>query len=94
MPTIKCWQNLGSTMDKTKDMIPKECRFGYTCFTSLATIGGNLYTINPNNLNRVHKDSKDILLVIIILGPKYVDVSMLGHGCGVSQYPQFYDTIK
>ena len=20
------------------------------------------------------------------------DVSMLGHGCGVSQYPQFYDT--
>ena len=22
------------------------------------------------------------------------DVSMLGHGCGVSQYPQFYDEIK
>ena len=22
------------------------------------------------------------------------DVSMLGHGCGVSQYPQFYDRIK
>ena len=22
------------------------------------------------------------------------DVSMLVHGCGVSQYPQFYDTIK
>ena len=22
------------------------------------------------------------------------DVSMLGYGCGVSQYPQFYDTIK
>ena len=22
------------------------------------------------------------------------DVSILGHGCGVSQYPQFYDTIK
>ena len=22
------------------------------------------------------------------------DVSMLGHGCGVSQYPQFYDTNK
>ena len=22
------------------------------------------------------------------------DVSMLGHGCGVSQYPQFYDTKK
>ena len=25
---------------------------------------------------------------------KYVDVSILGHGCGVSQYPQFYDRIK
>ena len=22
------------------------------------------------------------------------DVSMLGHGCGVSQYPQFYDRTK
>ena len=25
---------------------------------------------------------------------KSADVSMLGHGCGVSQYPQFYDTNK
>ena len=25
---------------------------------------------------------------------KSSDVSMLGHGCSVSQYPQFYDTIK
>ena len=25
---------------------------------------------------------------------KSSDVSMLGHGCGVSQYPQFYDKIK
>ena len=24
---------------------------------------------------------------------KYADVSMLGQSCGVSQYPQFYDTI-
>ena len=23
---------------------------------------------------------------------KSADASMLGHGCGVSQYPQFYDT--
>ena len=49
-------------------MTPKECRIGDTCFTSLATIGGNLYTRHPNNLNHVHKDSKDLLLVIIILG--------------------------
>ena len=25
---------------------------------------------------------------------KSADVSMLDHGFGVSQYPQFYDTIK
>ena len=25
---------------------------------------------------------------------KYADVSMLGHGCGVSHFPQFYDNIK
>ena len=25
---------------------------------------------------------------------KSADVLMLGHGCGVSQYPQFYDKIK
>ena len=25
---------------------------------------------------------------------KSADVSMLGHSCGVSQYPQFYDTKK
>ena len=25
---------------------------------------------------------------------KSADVLMLGHGCGVSQYPQFYDRIK
>ena len=48
-------------------MIPKECRIGETCFTSLATIGGNLYTRHMKNLNHVHKDSKDLLSVIIIL---------------------------
>ena len=49
-------------------MIPKECIIGDTCFTSMATIGGNLYTRHVNNLNRVHRDSKDLLSVIIILG--------------------------
>ena len=49
-------------------MIPHECRIGDTYFTSLATIGGNLYTRHPKNINNVHKDSKYILSVIIILG--------------------------
>ena len=34
----------------------------------MGTIGGNLYTRHAKNLNHVHKDSKDILPVIIILG--------------------------
>ena len=34
----------------------------------MATIGGNLYTRHPKNLNHVHKDSEDLLSVIILLG--------------------------
>ena len=67
MPTIKYWQNLGSNMDKAKEIIPKEFRIGDTCFTSLANIGGNLYTRHVKNNNNVHKDSKYLLSVIIIL---------------------------
>ena len=59
-------------MDKAKEKIPKYCRIGDTCFTSFATIGGNLYTIHPNNLNHVRKDSNNLLSVIMILG-KYVN---------------------
>ena len=55
-------------MEKAKQKIPKECRIGDTCQTSLATIGGNLYTRHAKSLNHVHKNSKDILSVIIILG--------------------------
>ena len=68
MPTIKYWKILGRTMEKAKEMIPKECRIGDTCFTSLETIGGNLFTRHPKNLNHVHKDSNDLLSVIIIFG--------------------------
>ena len=68
MPTIKYWENLGSTMDKEKEKIPRVCRIGDTFFSSLATIGGNLFTIHTNNINHVHKDSNNILSVIIILG--------------------------
>ena len=62
------WLNLESIMDKAKEMTQKEFIIGDTCFTSLATIGGNIYTIHVKNLNHVQKYSKDILSVIIILG--------------------------
>ena len=55
-------------MDKAKEIITKQCRIGDTCLTSSATIGGNLCTRHVKNLNHVHKDSKDLLLVIITLG--------------------------
>ena len=54
--------------DKSKEKIPKQYRIGDTCFTSLVNIGGNLFTRHPNNLNRVHKDSNDLLSVIITPG--------------------------
>ena len=60
--------NVSTDLDNAIEMIPNECRICDTCFTSLATIEGNLYTRHPKNLNHVHKDSKVILSVIIILG--------------------------
>ena len=63
-------------------MIPKECRIGDTCFTSLATIGGNLYTRNPNNINHVHRDSNNLLSVIIIGSGRYVGGWVRGVGGG------------
>ena len=71
MPTIKHWKNLGIFMDKSKEKILKQCRIGDTCFTSLETIGVNLFTRHPKNLNIVHKDSNYLLSVIIILGKKF-----------------------
>ena len=68
MPNMTFWKNLGRTMEKANKMIPKECRIGDTCFTSLGTIVGNLYTRHLKNLNNVHKESKDLLSAIIILG--------------------------
>ena len=59
-------------MNQSKSMIPVQCRIGDSCFTSLATIGGNLYTRHLKSLNHLHKDSKYLLSVIIILG-KYVN---------------------
>ena len=71
MSTIKYWQKLGSIMDKSKEKISKECRIGDTYFTSFATIGGHLYTRHANNFNHVHRETGDLLSVIIILGTDF-----------------------
>ena len=54
-------------MHNAKDRIPKQCRISGTCFTILVTIGGNLYMRHPKNIKHVHKNSNDLLEVIIIL---------------------------
>ena len=55
-------------MYTAEEKIPKQFWFGDTFFTSLATIGGNLFTRHPKNINRVHKDSNYLLSLIIVLG--------------------------
>ena len=37
-------------------------------FSSMAVIGGKIYSNYPKNLNHVHKDSKDMVYVIITMG--------------------------
>ena len=37
-------------------------------FTFMAVIGGKLYSNQPKNLNHVHKDSKDMVSILITLG--------------------------
>ena len=67
MRTIQYCQNLGSIIDEAKENIPKQCIIGDTCFTSIATIRGNLYTIHARNPTHVQRYSKDLLSMIIIL---------------------------
>ena len=37
-------------------------------FTSMAVVGGKLYSNHPKNLNHVHKDSRDMVSIIITMG--------------------------
>ena len=61
----------GKKLEKGKEMLPSTCRIGGNLFTSMAVIGGKLYSYNHKNLNHVHKDSKYLVSVIITLG-KYI----------------------
>ena len=57
----KILAELGKILDTAKEKIPKQCRIGDTCFTSLAATEGILHTRHKNNLNLVHKEVNDIL---------------------------------
>ena len=51
-----------------KEKIPSKFRIGETCFTFIAVIGGKLFSNHPQNMNHVHKDTMDLLSVILTLG--------------------------
>ena len=85
MTTSQYWHHLGIKMDKEKQKIPKQCIIGDTCFTSLANIGGNLFTRHPNNLNHLHRKSNNLMSVIIILGTNIHG----GETVVVGRYPTF-----
>ena len=49
--------------DSIKIKILLQCRIGETCFTSRAVIG-KIYSNQPKNMNHVHNNSTELVLVI------------------------------
>ena len=56
--------------------IPKQYIIVDACFTSLATIRGNLSIRHPKNLNHIHAYRKNPLLVILMLGNNFMMTKM------------------
>ena len=52
----------------SKRKIPSKFRIGYKRLTSIAVIGGKLFSNHLKNMNHSHKDTKDLVSVIINLG--------------------------
>ena len=61
------WKTL-KKIEKSKEILPSKCIIGKTIFTSMAVIGGRVFSNHPINLNHLHKDSKYLVSVIITLG--------------------------
>ena len=61
----------GEILDTAKENIPKQFIIADTCFTSLATTGGGLFTRHAKDIIHLHNDSNDLLLVITILGTDF-----------------------
>ena len=66
--TKKYWFILKKNLTIAKEKILSKYRIGETCFTSIAVIGGKLFSNHPKNMNHVHKYTKYLLSVIITLG--------------------------
>ena len=77
-----------SSIKKTPEVI--------ICTLSFILICLSLLEIWKELLMREHEKQPCIICTILVgrHNYKYADISMLVHGCGVSQYPQFYDIVK
>ena len=52
----KYWKTLKDCLTEAKEKIPSWCRIGGNFFTSITFIGRKLYSNNPKNMNRDHKE--------------------------------------
>ena len=55
-------------LTKAEEKIPSKCRIWEKCGTSIAAIGGKFSSNNPKNMSHVHKDTNDLVSVIMTLG--------------------------
>ena len=70
--TNKYWFSLKENLQQQNKKIQSKYRIGKTCFTSIAVIGGKLFSNKPKNMNYVHNDTKDLFSVILTLVTKPV----------------------
>ena len=62
---IQYWTTLKEKPDTTKEILPSTCRNAETIFTSMAVIGGRIFSNHQKNVNHGHKESKDLVSVKI-----------------------------
>ena len=66
----KIWVNIGhfeKKLEMAKEILLSTCIIREIIFTPMAVIGDKLYHNHSKNLNHVHKDTKDLVSVIITL---------------------------
>ena len=75
--------NIETKTYNSERKIPSKYIIGEICFTSIAVIGGKLFSNNPKNMNHVHKYTNYLLSIIITL-KTYIR----------GGYTVFYDRVK
>ena len=60
-------ETLKEKLENANKILPSTCRIG-VFLASMAVIDGKFFSNHPKILNHVHKDSNDLVSVIITLG--------------------------